>query len=145
MYDPKTAKAEASQKALLKVVDDGHILADHWFDHMSHNSIDSPRNAYMNVEQDMVRHLSRNRCTKSCIFLYFQQYFGDMNSEPVLDLLWSNGRRDVMNYVNFTLSSLVRMPYTNNWRVPYLRITHDCSGCTIPASSGQRGIDITNR
>jgi len=126
MYDPKTAKAEASQKALLKVVDDGHILADHSFDHMSHNSIDSPRNAYMNVEQDM-------------------QYFGDMNSEPVLDLLWSNGRRDVMNYVNFTLSSLVRMPYTNNWRVPYLRITHDCSGCTIPASSGQRGIDITNR
>ena len=70
MYDPKTAKAEASQKALLKVVDDGHILADHSFDHMSHNSIDSPRNAYMNVEQDMVRHLSRNRCTKSCISLF---------------------------------------------------------------------------
>ena len=55
MYDPKTTKAEASQKALLKVVDDGHILADHSFDHMSHNSHDSPRNAYMNVEQDMVR------------------------------------------------------------------------------------------
>ena len=54
MYDPKTTKAEASQKSLLKVVDDGHILADHSFDHMSHNSKDSPRNAYMNVEQDMV-------------------------------------------------------------------------------------------
>ena len=57
MYDPKTSKAEASQKSLLKVVDDGHILADHSFDHMSHNSKDSPRNAYMNVEQDMVSHI----------------------------------------------------------------------------------------
>ena len=144
MYDPKTSKAEANQKSLLKVVDDGHILADHSFDHMSHNSHDSPRNAYMNVEQDMVRQILRFLSLISRPFL-FQQYFGNMNSEPVLDLLWSNGRRDVMNYVNFTLSSLVRMPYTNNWRVPYLRITHDCSRCTIPASSGQRGIDITNR
>ena len=144
MYDPKTSKAEANQKSLLKVVDDGHILADHSFDHMSHNSHDSPRNAYMNVEQDMVRQILRFSSLISRSLL-FQQYFGNMNSEPVLDLLWSNGRRDVMNYVNFTLSSLVRMPYTNNWRVPYLRITHDCSRCTIPASSGQRGIDITNR
>ena len=54
MYDPKTAKAEASQRSLLKIVDGGHVLADHSFDHMNHNSNDSPRNAYTNVEQDMV-------------------------------------------------------------------------------------------
>ena len=54
MYDPKTAKAEASQRSLLKIVDGGHVLADHSFDHMNHNSKDSPRNAYTNVEQDMV-------------------------------------------------------------------------------------------
>ena len=78
-------------------------------------------------------------------WLSLQQYFGNMNSEPVLDLLWSNGRREVMNYVNYTLSSLVRMPYTNNWRVPYLGISHDCSRCTVPAASGQRGIEITNK
>ena len=55
MYDPKTAKAEASQRSLLKIVDNGHVLADHSFDHMSHNSKDSPRNAYTNVEQDTGR------------------------------------------------------------------------------------------
>jgi len=126
MYDPKTAKAEASQRSLLKIVDGGHVLADHSFDHMNHNSNDSPRNAYTNVEQDM-------------------QYFGSMNAEPVMDLLWSNGRRDSMNFVNHTLNSYVRMPYTNNWRIPSMRVHHDCSRCTIPASSGQRGIEISNR
>ena len=55
MYDPKTAKAENNQRSLLKIVDGGHALADHSFDHMSHNSKDSPQNAYTNVEQDMVK------------------------------------------------------------------------------------------
>ena len=68
-----------------------------------------------------------------------------MNIGPVLDLLWSNGRRDLMNINNYTLSHFIRMPYTNNWRIPNLRITHDCSRCTVPASSGQRGIEIANR
>lgn len=68
-----------------------------------------------------------------------------MNIGPVLDLLWSNGRREVMNLQNYTLSNFIRMPYTNNWRVPALRITHDCSRCTVPASSGQRGIEIANK
>ena len=54
MYDPKTIKAENNQRSLLKIVDGGHILADHSFDHMSHNSKDSPQNAYTNVERDMV-------------------------------------------------------------------------------------------
>ena len=75
----------------------------------------------------------------------FQQYFGSMNAEPVMDLLWSNGRRDSMNFVNHTLNSYVRMPYTNNWRIPSMRVHHDCSRCTIPASSGQRGIEISDR
>ena len=54
MYDANTAKAEDNQRSLLKIVDGGHTLADHSFDHMSHNSKDSPQNAYTNVEQDMV-------------------------------------------------------------------------------------------
>ena len=58
MYDPNNAKAEANQRTLLKVVDGGHVLADHSFDHMNHNSNDSPRNAYTNVQQDMVRKLN---------------------------------------------------------------------------------------
>ena len=54
MDDANTAKAEDNQRSLLKIVDGGHTLADHSFDHMSHNSKDSPQNAYTNVEQDMV-------------------------------------------------------------------------------------------
>ena len=76
---------------------------------------------------------------------YFQQYFGEMNIGPVLDLLYTNGRRDMMNLNNYTLSHFIRMPYTNNWRIPSMRIEHDCSRCTVPASSGQRGIEIANR
>ena len=55
MYDPKTHKAESNQRALLRIVDGGHAIGDHSFDHMSHNSKDSPKNAYTNVEVDMVR------------------------------------------------------------------------------------------
>ena len=76
---------------------------------------------------------------------YFQQYFGEMNIGPVLDLLYTNGRRDMMNLNNYTLAHFIRMPYTNNWRIPSMRIEHDCSRCTVPASSGQRGIEIANR
>ena len=45
-----------------------------------------------------------------------------------------------MNRTNFTMSTLVRMPYTNNWRVG--DIHRDCFACTVPASSGQKGIEI---
>jgi peptidoglycan/xylan/chitin deacetylase (PgdA/CDA1 family) len=55
MYDPNGAKAESNQRSLLKIVDNGHILADHSFDHMAHNSKDTPQNAYTNVDQDYVR------------------------------------------------------------------------------------------
>ena len=56
--DTKTSKALDNQRSLLKVVNGGYVLADHSFDHMSHNSEDSPRNAYTDVEQDMVSNFS---------------------------------------------------------------------------------------
>ena len=68
-----------------------------------------------------------------------------MNAKPVLKLLWSSGRIDKMSFVNQTINSHVRMPYTNSWRIPSMEISHDCFGCTIPASSGQKGIEISNR
>ena len=74
-----------------------------------------------------------------------QQYFGKMNAEPVMKLLWLNGSVDSMSFVNATINSNVRMPYTNNWRIPSMRIRSNCFGCTIPASSGQKGIKIANR
>lgn len=36
------------------------------------------------------------------------------------------------------------MPYTNNWRVPALRLQSDCFRCTVPATSGQKGIEMAN-
>ncbi len=57
------------------------------------------------------------------------------------------------------MSGLVRMPYSNNWRV-FLEgesggdrsrrrtprvIRHDCGECTVPAASGRRGIRIADR
>ena len=57
--DTRTSKALDNQKSLLKVVNGGYVLADHSFDHMSHNSEDSPRNAYTDVEQDIVSNFNR--------------------------------------------------------------------------------------
>ena len=56
----------------------------------------------------------------------------------VLDLLWGNDRKDegLLNYVNTTMMGLVRMPYSNNWRVPEAKVHADCPTCTVPAASG---------
>ena len=59
-------------------------------------------------------------------------------SLKVLDLLWGNDRKDenLLNFVNTTMMGLVRMPYSNNWRVPEAKIRADCPTCTVPAASG---------
>ena len=76
MYDANTAKAEDNQRSLLKIVDGGHTLADHSFDHMSHNSKDSPQNAYTNVEQDMVCDMITFELMKpNCYFDVYQLCF----------------------------------------------------------------------
>ena len=36
------------------MIDGDHVIADHSFDHMSHNSENSPKFAYRNVEEDVV-------------------------------------------------------------------------------------------
>ena len=51
----------------MRLVNDGHTLGDHSFDHMGHNSNGSPVNAYQNLEKDF-------------------PYFGTMNARPVLEL-----------------------------------------------------------
>merc|ERR1711974_135364 len=124
--DPKRpGQAERNAHSLLSIIQSGHVLADHSYDHMSHNSRDSPRNAYQNVNRDLT-------------------YFGESNISPVLDLMWSAGAKEPdLGAVNATMSKLVRMPYTNAWRIG--RLHHDCFPCTVPASSGQKGIEISNR
>ena len=68
-----------------------------------------PKNVYLDVENDL-------------------RYFGRGNAGPVLDIL-SRAKfdRDMIDYVNYTMNSFVRMPYSNNWRVRTAagrRITH---------------------
>jgi len=45
------------------------------------------------------------------------KYFGLMNTYPVLDVLWKANLREFIPRVNKTMSTIVRMPYTNNWRI----------------------------
>ena len=61
------------------------MLADHSYDHMQHNSDNSPRNAYKDVEEDM-------------------KYFGVMNTYPILDILW---KADMKEYIGRVSESLV--------------------------------------
>ena len=61
------------------MIHDGHVLADHSYDHMYHNSKNSPKNAYMDVEEDM-------------------KYFGIMNTYPVLDILWKADMKVIWRY-----------------------------------------------
>lgn len=72
----------------------------------------SPNNAYRDIRTDL-------------------QYFGQVNINPVLDLMWDNGRRDMEQLVriNSTMTQLVRMPYTNAWRLGNLH--QDCYPCTV--------------
>ena len=48
------------------------MLADHSFDHMNHNSEDLPRNAYTDVEQDIVSNFSwteiKGQIISECLF-----------------------------------------------------------------------------
>ena len=65
-------------------------------------------------------------------------YFGTMNSLPVLQLLTATVESDwgvpkapfhTMNFVNDTMGYLVRLPYTNAWRVQDIQA--DCPSCTV--------------
>ncbi len=60
---------------VLRIISDGHTLGDHSYDHMFDNSRNSPRNAYVDVEEDT-------------------KYFGLMNIYPVLDVLWKADRNE---------------------------------------------------
>ena len=111
----KPGQAEKNAEILLQMIHDGHTLADHSYNHMKHNSQHGqhdPKNGY----QDLTRDLG---------------YFGQANLDPVLELMRNSGMRDenMMGFVNHTMSTIVRMPYTNAWRIG--RVKHDCFQCTV--------------
>jgi len=123
LHDKDEHKTARNKNLLLAAIVDNHIIADHSYDHMYHNSFNTPNNAYKSVQDD-------------------SKYFGVMNIYPVLDLLWKHDLKDYIARTNYTMSSIVRMPYTNNWRVG--EIKRDCVRCTVPNTSGQNGVEIAN-
>lgn len=123
LHDKDEHKTARNKNLLLAGIVDNHIIADHSYDHMYHNSFNTPNNAYKSVQDD-------------------SKYFGVMNIYPVLDLLWKHDLKDYIARTNYTMSSIVRMPYTNNWRVG--EIKRDCVRCTVPNTSGQNGVEIAN-
>nr|XP_040581447.1 LOW QUALITY PROTEIN: chitin disaccharide deacetylase-like [Lepeophtheirus salmonis] len=124
LFDPKM-----QTKKLMDIVNrmskEGHVVGDHSFDHMFHNSL-SVSNAYLSVEKD-------------------KTFFGKRNIMPILE----STDNDLIEFTNFTMFHYIRLPYTNNWRVPAINegqkpIVSDCVSCTTPRNSGELGIRLAN-
>ena len=58
--------------SVVRMVREGHMLADHSYNHMSHNSPGTHYHAYKNPLEDMA-------------------WFGEKNSKPVADILRESG------------------------------------------------------
>merc|ERR1712112_701422 len=118
--DGTTINQDVSHKMILRIVQEGHTLADHSYDHLKHNNYDNQQN-YKNLYTDL-------------------DYFGEKNSKPVLDILRKSSASHAADYVKYTMNTFVRLPYTNAWRVNNIKA--DCPSCTVPASSGQIAIQV---
>jgi len=112
-----------NKESLVRMVTEGHLVGDHSYDHMSHNTIgDTPRNAYVGVDDDI-------------------NWFGQKNIDPAtLTLKEAGYKEDLINFVTNSMWNNIRLPFSNNWRVG--NIAHDCYPCTVPASSGNAGVEL---
>ncbi len=76
----------------------GHKIGDHSFDHMSHNNPDGG-GMYDNVDVDF-------------------NYFGQMNLQPLLDLLREVGFPEgTVDEIEDFFYQWIRLPNDNNWRL----------------------------
>ncbi len=124
--------AKSNKAKLQRVFDEGHDVADHSYDHMTHNAADgraSPYWAYRDVKTDL-------------------GYFGEGSTGLFRRMLLDN---DVTPAEAKTaadkMRSMVRMPYTNNWRVKYDDgnvYAFDCLECTTPRESGKNGVKLAD-
>jgi len=124
LHDDNPNIVNANKKSIIRMLSEGHVIADHSYDHMVHNTItDSPRNAYKGLDEDIL-------------------WFGQKSIDPVtLTLKEAGFEEDAINYVTYTMWNHIRLPFSNNWRVG--PISHDCYPCTVPASSGSNGVELT--
>ena len=107
-----------NKASLIRMVEEGHLIGDHSYDHMAHNTIgDTPRNAYVGLDSDIT-------------------WFGQKSIDPAtLTLKEAGFQEDAINFVTNTMWNYIRLPFSNNWRVG--PVSHDCYPCTVPASSGK--------
>lgn len=124
--------AERNKKNMQRIVLEGHTLADHSYDHMRHNSpgYASPHNAYVSYSD--------------------VDWFGYKNAYSTVEALISESvSHKAISRASRTMMTLVRMPYTNNWRVKMTNghgdIHYDCVQCTTPIESGRMGVKIADK
>lgn len=102
--------ASHATEALRRLIAEGHIIGNHSYDHMAHNNrpFDPQRiivNSYKQLDEEL-------------------PFFEALNKEPVKKVLGKD-----FNQANNQINQLLRLPYTNNWRLPGLTI--DCPCCTL--------------
>ncbi len=102
--------ASHATEALQQLITEGHIIGNHSYDHMAHNNrpFDPQRiivNSYKQLDEEL-------------------PFFEALNKEPVKKVLGKD-----FNQANNQINKILRLPYTNNWRLPGLTI--DCPCCTL--------------
>lgn len=125
LLDDNPAIVEMNKNSIVRMVSEGHLLGDHSYDHMVHNTInDSPRNAYSGINDDIL-------------------WFGEKNINPVTTVMQQAGFNEerVINITN-TMWNYIRLPFSNNWRVGPIEAS--CGGCTVGKNSGRNGIILAD-
>ena len=84
-----------NQAALVRMVREGHMIADHSYNHMSHNSPGIPYHAYKNPLEDMA-------------------WFGEKNSKPVADMLRESGIKHQTFILKYFLNYLLWQNFLDN-------------------------------
>ena len=106
MYGEGDENEALAAVALQRLLDDGHILANHSYDHMLHNCTDGVQSgaAYCNQVGLWPVKSYQDAATD---FTYFVT-----NTAKVVELI-----PNAASYPNNKMTKLARLPYTNGWRV----------------------------
>ena len=112
------------KNSFLRMYQEGHMIADHSYNHMLHNAVTKANlNVYVGVKDD-------------------SQYFSKMNIDPAIALLREAGMdQHVLDQVTATMTDYIRLPWTNNWRMA--NISLDCY-CTTPNASAENGFALAD-
>lgn len=106
LYGEGDENEDQAIQALQSIIKSGHIIGNHSYDHMLHNCSDGKRSgaAYCN-EVGLWPVGAYGNPTE-------ELHYFTMNSQKLYDKVPS-----LKNYAGNKLHSLVRLPYTNSWRV----------------------------